>query len=111
MQQVEVAVIMRPQRRDIGLAIVGCGTIGRIRAEFARDYHGIGWLRLCDTSAEAREKLAEDARADFFTTEENAPLKRRSAAEGHRNLLLTMAMDLSANAEIRLPLDLDELYR
>jgi hypothetical protein len=36
-----------------------------------------------------------------------------SAAEGHRNLLLTMAMDLSAKrgTEIKLPLDLDELYK
>jgi predicted dehydrogenase len=36
-----------------------------------------------------------------------------SAAEGHRNLLLTMAMDLSARrgVEIKLPLDLDEFYK
>src|SRR6478735_2811801 len=43
---------MRPQRKQIGLAVVGCGTIGRIRAEFARDYPGIGWLGLCDSNAE-----------------------------------------------------------
>jgi hypothetical protein len=36
-----------------------------------------------------------------------------SAAEGHRNLLLTMAMDLSARrgTEIKLPVDLDEFYK
>jgi hypothetical protein len=36
-----------------------------------------------------------------------------SAAEGHRNLLLTMAMDLSARrgTEIKLPVELDEFYR
>jgi hypothetical protein len=43
---------MRPPRKEIGLAVIGCGTIGRIRAEFARDYPGIGWLGLCDTNAE-----------------------------------------------------------
>ena len=33
---------------EIGLAVIGCGTIGRIRAEFARDYPGVKWLGLCD---------------------------------------------------------------
>src|SRR5258708_35251568 len=67
---------MRPPRKQIGLAVVGCGTIGRIRAEFARDYPGIGWLGLCDSNAEVGQKLAEDARADFFTTDYNELLKR-----------------------------------
>src|ERR1700737_3863011 len=67
---------MRQQRKQIGLAVVGCGTIGRIRAEFARDYPGIGWLGLCDSNGEVGQKLAEDARADFFTTDYNELLKR-----------------------------------
>src|SRR3954467_8389650 len=67
---------MKPPRKQIGLAIVGCGTIGRIRAEFARDYPGIGWLGLCDANAEVGQKLAEDAKADFFTTDFNELLKR-----------------------------------
>jgi hypothetical protein len=35
-----------------------------------------------------------------------------TAAEGHKNLLLTMAMDLSSarGEELKLPLDLDEYY-
>src|ERR1700680_1930424 len=67
---------MRPPRKQIGLAVVGCGTIGRIRAEFARDYPGIGWLGLCDSNAEVGQKLAKDAKADFFTTDYNELLKR-----------------------------------
>jgi myo-inositol 2-dehydrogenase/D-chiro-inositol 1-dehydrogenase len=67
---------MRLQRKQIGLAVIGCGTIGRIRAEFARDYPGIGWLGLCDSNAEVGERLAEDAKADFFTTDYNVLLKR-----------------------------------
>ena len=31
---------MTGERNEIGLAIIGCGTIGRIRAEIARDYPG-----------------------------------------------------------------------
>ena len=44
-------------KKEIGLAIVGCGTIGRIRAIMARDYPGIGWLGLCDINTELGEKL------------------------------------------------------
>ena len=36
----------------IGLAIVGCGTIGRIRAMMAKDYPGISWIGLCDINEE-----------------------------------------------------------
>ena len=41
------------------------------------------------------------------------PAPHASAAEGHRSLLLTMAMDLSARrgTEIKLPLELEEFYR
>ena len=52
---------------EIGLAIIGCGTIGRIRAEFARDYPGVTWLGLCDVKEELGKQLAIDAKADFFT--------------------------------------------
>ncbi|MDH3508192.1 MAG: Gfo/Idh/MocA family oxidoreductase, partial [Gammaproteobacteria bacterium] len=52
----------------IGLAIIGCGTIGRIRAELARQYPGVDWLGLCDISAERGKVLADDVNADFFTT-------------------------------------------
>src|SRR5882762_10599802 len=53
---------MRPPRKEIGLAVIGCGTIGRIRAEFARDYPGIGWLGLCDAAAIALYFLMERTR-------------------------------------------------
>jgi predicted dehydrogenase len=55
--------------REFGLAVVGCGAIGRIRAELARDYPGIGWLGLCDLNAEVGHQLQKDTGADFFTTD------------------------------------------
>ncbi|WAJ28048.1 Gfo/Idh/MocA family protein [Antarcticirhabdus aurantiaca] len=56
-------------RREIGLAVIGCGTIGRIRAMIAHDYPGIGWIGLCDVREDVGRKLAEDCGADFFTTD------------------------------------------
>lgn len=67
---------MKKKRDDFGLAIVGCGTIGRIRAMFAKEYPGIGWLGLCDLNPELGQKLAADAEADFFTTDFNELIAR-----------------------------------
>ncbi len=63
-------------KKEIGLAIVGCGTIGRIRAIMARDYPGIGWIGLCDIDAELGKKLQDDTNADFFTDDYNKLLSR-----------------------------------
>lgn len=57
------------KKKEIGLAIVGCGTIGRIRAELARAYPGVGWIGLCDLKSDIGEKLAKDVQADFLTND------------------------------------------
>jgi len=66
----------RKKREEIGLAIVGCGAVGRIRAIQARDYPGVKWLGVCDIKENLRKKLAGDARADFSTTDYRELLKR-----------------------------------
>ena len=60
---------MAKEKKEIGLAIIGCGTIGRIRGMFAKDYPGIGWIGLCDVKEELGRKLAEDVGADYYTTD------------------------------------------
>ena len=57
-----------PAYGTVGLAVIGCGTVGRIRAMLAREYPGIGWLGLCDIDEPTLKGLADDARADFATT-------------------------------------------
>ncbi|MEU6642762.1 Gfo/Idh/MocA family oxidoreductase [Saccharomonospora sp. NPDC046836] len=52
----------------IGLAIIGCGTVGRIRAALAREYPAVTWLGLCDVHEPTLKQLAADTRADFATT-------------------------------------------
>ena len=61
---------------QLGLAIVGCGTVGRIRASCARQFPGISWLGLCDLREEVGRALAEDTQADFFTTSFEELLRR-----------------------------------
>ena len=55
--------------KEIGLAVIGCGVIARFRSEIARDYPGVKWLGLCDLREDFGSKLADDASADFFTTD------------------------------------------
>ncbi|MBO31819.1 MAG: oxidoreductase [Rhodospirillaceae bacterium] len=61
---------------EIGLAIIGCGTIGRIRAKYAREYPGIKWLGLCDVNEELGRQLAREVNADFFTADAEKLIKR-----------------------------------
>ena len=60
----------------IGLAVVGCGAIGRIRAMLAREYPGVSWLGLCDVHEPTRKQLADDTGADFVTTDVDELLAR-----------------------------------
>jgi predicted dehydrogenase len=53
----------------IGLAVIGSGTIGRIRAVLAREHPHITWLGLCDIHEPTARTLAEDTDADFVTTD------------------------------------------
>jgi myo-inositol 2-dehydrogenase / D-chiro-inositol 1-dehydrogenase len=34
------------EKKQIGLAVIGCGVVGRMRATLARDFPGIGWIGL-----------------------------------------------------------------
>ena len=67
---------MSDHLEKIGLGIVGCGAIGRIRAHCARQYPGIEWLGLCDSREAVGRQLAEETRADFFTPSFEELLRR-----------------------------------
>ncbi len=60
----------------IGLAIIGCGTIGRIRAMLAREHPGVTWLGLVDRHEPTALQLAKDTDADFVGTDIAELLKR-----------------------------------
>jgi predicted dehydrogenase len=53
----------------VGLAIIGCGTIGRIRAQLARETKAVEWLGLCDIDEQTAEALGGDTGADLVTTD------------------------------------------
>jgi myo-inositol 2-dehydrogenase/D-chiro-inositol 1-dehydrogenase len=57
------------ERKQLGLAVVGCGVVGRIRASLAADFPGVGWIGLSDVNEELGRKLQADIGADYFTND------------------------------------------
>ncbi len=101
-------------KKQIGLAIVGCGTIGRIRALMARDYPGIGWIGLCDINRDLGNTLLDDCKADFFTKDYNELLKRTevdaviiATDENHHFGPTMAAIEANASLFIEKPLATD----
>ncbi len=56
-------------KKELGLAVIGCGVVGRMRAALAKDYPGIGWIGLSDMNEAVGQKLKDDIGADYFTTD------------------------------------------
>ena len=67
---------MNGKKNPIGLAIVGCGRVGEIRGRCAREYPGTEWIGCCDIDEKKGRKLAEELKADYFTTDFRELLKR-----------------------------------
>ena len=63
-------------RTSIGLAIIGCGDIGKARAEFARMYPAVEWIGVCDVNLDLATLLAEEIHADFVTNDVSELLSR-----------------------------------
>jgi predicted dehydrogenase len=62
--------------QGIGLAVIGCGTVGRIRAVLAREHPAVEWIGLCDIDADTAKALGEDVEADFVTSDLDELLTR-----------------------------------
>jgi predicted dehydrogenase len=72
---------MSPQRtpQPIGLAVVGAGRIGRIRAEIAARHPSVRWIGIAEIRAERGVEVAGRVGADFVTTDFRELLRRPEA--------------------------------
>ena len=68
-------------RTGIGLALIGCGDIGKARAQFARMYPAVEWIGVCDVNLELAKLLAEEIHADFVTNDASELLSLLKDAE------------------------------
>jgi myo-inositol 2-dehydrogenase/D-chiro-inositol 1-dehydrogenase len=100
----------------IGLAIVGCGTVGRIRAAVARQQPHVGWIGLCDTNDDVARQLTADVNADFIASSAAELLGRPEVSavviatdEGQHVDPLTLALAQGHPILIEKPLATDPL--
>ena len=57
------------EMKQLGLAVVGCGVVGRMRATLVKDFPGIGWIGLSDVNEKVGHQLRDDIDADFYTND------------------------------------------
>jgi len=62
--------------KPIGLAIIGAGRIGLIRAEIAAKHPNVGWIGLAEIRADRTKEVAERIGADFWTNDYRQLLAR-----------------------------------
>ena len=55
--------------KKLGLAVVGCGVVGRMRSTLAKEYPGIGWIGLSDINEDLGLKLKEDINCLLYTSD------------------------------------------
>lgn len=49
----------------VGVAVIGAGSIGTLRAEIAHRHPSVDFLAVCDIDTDKLDKLAESSQADF----------------------------------------------
>jgi myo-inositol 2-dehydrogenase / D-chiro-inositol 1-dehydrogenase len=66
----------------VGVAVIGCGTIGRLRANILDQHPAVGFLTVCDVDGDRAERLARECGADHWTTDvqESLAMPQVSAA-------------------------------
>ena len=57
------------QRKDIGLAVIGAGRIGSMRARLASAHAGVRFIRIADTNEVAAKALAEKCGASVTSAD------------------------------------------
>lgn len=67
---------MKKDPKKIGLAIIGAGRVGLIRAELAARHPSVGWIGLAELNPERGEIVREKCGADFVTTDYRELLSR-----------------------------------
>ena len=99
---------------SLGIAIVGCGTVGRIRAVLAREHPAVGWIGLCDVDESTGRALGQDVDAEFVTTDLDELLARDeidavivATAENEHVTPILSAVDLGVPLFIEKPLATD----
>ena len=67
---------MKREVKQLGIAVIGAGRIGTLRARLAAKHPAVGFMAIADLDPARAKALAETAGADFHTGDNNAAIER-----------------------------------
>ncbi|MPZ74392.1 MAG: hypothetical protein GEU74_14405 [Nitriliruptorales bacterium] len=67
--QGDIVTRSRQIKDGIGVAVIGCGTIGRLRAQNVHRHPSVDHLAVCDLDTDKAESLAVDVEADAWSAD------------------------------------------
>ncbi|MGZ9006177.1 MAG: Gfo/Idh/MocA family protein, partial [Burkholderiales bacterium] len=101
------------ERKQIGIAVVGSGRIGTLRARLAAKHPSVGFLAVSDFDPQRARKLAGETNADFHSGDNHAAIERRevtavivSTPEGEHSAPVKRALELGKPVLVEKPLAL-----
>ncbi|MGH6673116.1 MAG: Gfo/Idh/MocA family protein [Xanthobacteraceae bacterium] len=99
--------------RELGIAVVGSGRIGTLRARLAAKHPAVGFLAVSDTSPAQAKALAELAGADFYSADNDEVIAHPrvnavfvSTPEGEHAAPVCKALELGKPVLVEKPLAL-----
>jgi len=102
------------QRKELGIAVIGSGRIGTLRATLAADHPAVRFLAVSDCDPERARKLAETTGAQFHSGDNLAAISRPevnavivSTIEVEHTLPILQALELGKPVLVEKPLALD----
>ena len=72
---------MSKQQDALGVAVIGCGRIGSLRANLSSTHPSVGFLALSDRSQKQADVLAQRTGADLVTTDNLAAITDERVGE------------------------------
>jgi len=67
---------MKKESKQLGIAVIGAGRIGTLRARLAAKHPAVGFMAIADLDPQRAKALAETAGADFYTGNNNEAIER-----------------------------------
>ncbi len=101
------------KRKNIGLAVIGSGRIGTLRAKLASKHPSVKFLAVSDININNAKKLAEACGADFYSTDNDEVIARPevnavivSTPEGEHVAAVRKALELGKPVMVEKPIAL-----
>ena len=101
------------QHKNIGIAVIGSGRIGSLRARLAAKHPSVNFLAVSDANLENAKKLANLSGADFYSTNNDEVIARPevtavfvSTPEGEHVAPICKALELGKPVLVEKPISL-----